>query len=242
MPKSNKRKSVSSVASGVKVKNVVSHSKLGCKIDLTKAAIALHGRYDPDVFPACVCRCRQTNTTLSVFDSGKLVVVGALDEDTALIAAHMYALAVRRELNLHVSVFNFVINNVVGSFELGFGLNLDLFLDDHGLDAQWDPENFLGLSYKPYGTTKGVFCFVLFETGNGIITGGKSVSEMKRVYDAYVNDFHQYKRGCEYREQDESTKRSRESKGVIIASTKKQSKKQKKQKELTRPISSSVLL
>ena len=106
---------------GVRINNVVSHSTLGCKLDPALLAVALCGRFNAKLFQANVGHCRRTRTTCSVFRSGELVVVGAKSDDTALLAAYIYADAVRRHTGLPVSVFNFEINNVAGDFSLGYG-------------------------------------------------------------------------------------------------------------------------
>lgn len=190
---------------GVRITNVIAHCKLAHSADTKKLAIALHGRVSDDVFPACVGHCRITKTTQSVFRSGKLVVVGADSEATALISAHLYAYTASRELNEEFRVHNFVINNVVGNFSLPFRLNLNLFFADHDLTATWDPEIFTGCGYKPGGNVS----FVLFESGEGILTGGKSTKDLFDAYEEHVGEFTKYKEGEEYREQEEITKRRR---------------------------------
>jgi TATA-box binding protein (TBP) (component of TFIID and TFIIIB) len=191
---------------GVQITNVIAHCKLAHSADTKKIAIALHGRVSDVVFPACVGHCRITQTTQSVFRSGKLVVVGADSEETALMAAHLFAFTVHRELKTNVSVYNFSINNTVGCFSLPYRLNVNLFHEDHGLTSQWDPENFMGCSYKPTGSN---ISFVLFESGEGILTGGKSTRELFEAYDKHAHEFEKYKQGEEYRTQEECTKRRR---------------------------------
>jgi len=204
------------------IRNVVSHSYLGHTFNLSLVAIAMNGRYNPRLFPACITHDKQTHTAISLFKSGKMVIVGARDETTAQYSSYRFAMTIRKRLNIPVGVYNFRVDNVVGSFNLRFCINLDLFLADHNLSAQWDPELFLGLSYKPFGTTKGAFSYVLFKTGKGIITGGRSVDVMNSVFPKHLADFRQYEIGVEYREQEESTKRLRE-----CEATKKQPKKKK---------------
>lgn len=194
---------------GVRITNVISHSHLGCHTNLGLVAVALNGRTNPRVFPACMGHCRITRTTQSVFESGKMVVVGAKTEEGALLAAYYYARALCRELSLPVNIYNFEINNVVGDFRLGYELNLDLFLSDHDLTALWDPENFKGLSYKPMGSEKGVVSFVLFESGKGILTGGKSTQHLYSAFQKYAPGFERYKKGGEYRLLLESERRQR---------------------------------
>lgn len=215
------------------VTNVVSHSNMGYPIDLNVCAIALKGRYNPSVFPAVVTRCKETQTTPSQFKSGKLVIAGAKSEEKSLYAAYNYAATVQRVMGLPVSVYNFEINNVVGQFNLGYSLNLNLLYLDQQLFTHWDPEVldyycyipayyltcmcvlcaqvFPGACYKPNGSAKGTFSFVLFNTGRGIITGGRSTQELSRVFHEQRPTLAKYRAGNEYRlENNESLFRQRE--------------------------------
>lgn len=200
----------SEAPSPIRINNVICHANLGCPINICQVAIALNGRANPKVFPACVSKCRETNTTLSVFQSGRLVIVGAKSIDIALYAAHNFARALRKVLLIPAQVHNFEVDNLVCDFKLGFQLNLDLFLNDHELTAQWEYEFFRGLSYKPYGSGKSVVSFVLFTSGCGIITGAKSEEMLLKAYTTHYPDFVAYTLGGEYRTQAPSTTRVRE--------------------------------
>lgn len=194
-----------SFAHGVKIENIIAHSKLGLKMDINEVATALHGRVDKEVFPATVGRCRETGTTQSIFESGKLVVVGANTEDRALLGSYIFADTLRREMKLKVSIYNFHLNNVVGCFCVGEPLNLDLFMEDHGLTAQWDPDNFRGLCYKPDGRVS----LVLFESGKVIVTGGKATKDLYDSYTDHIHDIRKYIKGKEYRKPVASVSRTR---------------------------------
>jgi transcription initiation factor TFIID TATA-box-binding protein len=220
-PPSQKRQS------GVRITNVISHSHLGCRTDLGLVAVALNGRANPRVFPACMGHCQTTRTTQSVFQSGKMVVVGAKSEEEALLAAYYYARALCKELKLPVNIYNFEINNVVGDFRLGYPLNLDLFFCDNDLTALWDPENFKGLSYKPLGSEKGVVSFVLFESGKGILTGGKSSQDLYEAYQKFAPGFARYKKGEEYRQLRDEEKRQRPWFATFNAKNRKRGRKQR---------------
>lgn len=217
----------------VVITNVISHSKIASAADVERIAIALCGRVNLKLFPASVGHCRITKTTQSIFRSGKLVVVGADSEKTAHIAAVIYTAAIRRELGIPAAVYNFVINNVVGNFRLPYGLNLNLLAADHQMTSNWDPENFPGCHYRPIGSS---IAYVLFESGEGILTGGKSEKELHDSYTQHVTMFALYKSGAEYRDQDERSKRYREwfsntAKKEKKLNNKNKSKKKKKEKE-----------
>lgn len=190
----------------VVITNVISHTQISNRADVTRIALALHGRVNLRLFPASVGHCRITNTTQSIFRSGKLVLVGADSEESALMAAYIFTEAIRRQLHIPVSVYNFVINNVVGHFRLPYRLNLNLMYADHPLASNWDPENFPGCHYRP---VSGAIAYVLFLSGEGIVTGGRSEKELHDSFQQHKHIFAKYKQGSEYRQQDEESKRMR---------------------------------
>jgi TATA-box binding protein (TBP) (component of TFIID and TFIIIB) len=143
-----------------------------------------------------------------VFASGEVVDVGAKDSETALLSLYYYTRALNK-FGIPASVYNFEVNNVVGDFQIGRNINVDLWLEDHELSAQWDPERFKGLSYVLETQNDGPLSLVLFESGKCIITGGKSVEAVVHAYNAHVQEFGKYIVGEEYRIQNTKRARSR---------------------------------
>jgi len=193
----------------VSINNVICHADLGCDVNLSAVATVMSGRSNPIVFPASVYHCRETGCTISCFESGHLVIVGIGDEMLVLLAAHRFAWAMQKWMRAELGVFNFTIDNIVGNFTLPFKMNIDLFLADHEIHAQWDPDTFQGLSYKPYRAAPGAVVFVLFKSGKGIITGGKSCQALRDAYNDKYELFTKYELGNEYRQQEEYSKRER---------------------------------
>jgi TATA-box binding protein (TBP) (component of TFIID and TFIIIB) len=135
------------------------------------------------------------------------VIVGVGDESRVLLAVHALVWALRRWMKLDTGLYNFVVDNVVGDFKLPYELNIDLFLADHELEAQWSPDIFKGLSYKPY---KKPPVFVLFKSGKCIITGGKTALAIREAYEDKIELFNKYRLGHEYRQMSEEEKTERE--------------------------------
>jgi TATA-box binding protein (TBP) (component of TFIID and TFIIIB) len=147
-------------------------------------------------FPSCVSRCYETGTTNSVFRSGVVVIGGAQTEEVALLSAYLFAQRLYDTLNYHTNVYNFRVQNIVSTFGLGYELNARLFEQDHQLHGVWDRDAFRGLSYK---FVEHKVNLVIFETGNIVVTGGKSVEQLKNAADAARIELAKYRLGHEYR-------------------------------------------
>lgn len=108
-----------------KLQNIVSTVNLDCKLDLKK--IALHARnseYNPKRFAAVIMRLRDPKTTALIFASGKMVCTGAKTEEASNRAARKYAKIIQK-LDFPVKFKDFKIQNIVGSTDVKFPINLD---------------------------------------------------------------------------------------------------------------------
>jgi TATA-box binding protein (TBP) (component of TFIID and TFIIIB) len=102
-------------------------------------------------------------TTCTVFETGKLTVVGALTEQHSLYAAQMYRMTLEnimacyydRITNTNIitnlvnrtKFDNFRIGNVVATCKLPYRVNLKSFRDQKQRDAHYNPEAFPGCPY-----------------------------------------------------------------------------------------------
>jgi len=98
--------------------NIVATCDFGRVLPLTLLAIAIGGRTDNSVFPACVSCNGALGTVNSVFATGKCVLVGCASENHALLAAHMLAKLIWDTMRISVTVLNFRIRNIVCRVEL----------------------------------------------------------------------------------------------------------------------------
>lgn len=75
-------------------------------------------------------RLREPKTTALVFSSGKMVCTGAKNEKASKVAARKYARIIQK-LGFPVFFSNFKIQNIVGSSDVKFPIDLELISTKH---------------------------------------------------------------------------------------------------------------
>ncbi len=113
-----------------KLQNIVSTVNLNCKLNLKN--IALHARnaeYNPRRFAAVIMRLRRPKTTALIFSSGKMVCTGAKNEEASKIASRKFARIVQK-LGNPIQFSSFKIQNIVGSCDVGFPIDLEHISDN----------------------------------------------------------------------------------------------------------------
>ena len=173
------------------VSNVVCSFYIKGIIDIDVLVYNFNGRYDRKVFPALVTVCHETNTTISCFNTGKIVVSGSRTEEHALMAAHLFVACVSYETcryDLHIR--NFKMENLVASTWMGYGLDIHRFHLDFPTRCTWNEQSFVGASWTP---DKDIvkFGFVLFDTGSIVCHGLKSRNELPEA-EKYLNQLIHY--------------------------------------------------
>ena len=139
--------------------------------------------YRPKRFSAAIIRIREPKTTALVFQSGKMICLGAKTEEVSRDAVKRYTRMLRKTLNRNITFHNFTVQNVVASHDVGFSLKVEQFYQEAssaGMVAKYDPENFSSMVLKmkvPKVT------LLIFHTGKIIITGAKSRDQVYAVYD-----------------------------------------------------------
>lgn len=94
---------------------------------------------------------RNPRTSTTVFQSGKVICLGAKSEASALIACRKVARLIQRVPNYNtISFSGFKVNNVTASGALGFRVDLNALARHpaHEPYAHYDPDHFPGLHYK----------------------------------------------------------------------------------------------
>ncbi|XP_029312501.1 TATA-box-binding protein-like [Cottoperca gobio] len=150
------------------IQNVVSTVKLGCPLDLHLIARkAWNVEYRPK---AVVMRIREPQATALIYNSGKIVFIGAKSEQKARLAARKCARKVQK-LGFPARFLNFRICNVVASCN-SFPVRLEQLALHHL--CSYEPELFPGLYFHGVpGIT-----ITIFATGKMSVTGAKSEAEI----------------------------------------------------------------
>jgi len=161
------------------LQNIVSTVTLGCKLDLKK--IALHARnaeFNPKRFAAVIMRIREPRTTALIFSSGKMVCTGAKSEEMSRLAARKYARIVQK-LGFDAKFMDFKVQNMVGSCDVKFPIQLEGLCLTHNQFSTYEPELFPGLIYR---MVKPRVVLLIFVSGKVVITGAKIKKDIDEAF------------------------------------------------------------
>ncbi|MDB9801163.1 hypothetical protein OAB94_02175 [Flavobacteriaceae bacterium] len=184
------------------------------KLPLQKVRVGLPGvgKYDPQKFAAIIVRGNfgVNRTTCMVYQTGQLVVIGALSHGHALYVSHMYRLLILATGITDTPHFrSFIIGNFVAATDIGTRIDLKSFRDNHQKNAVYDPETFPGCMYwvwvKPQSKCKCVKkkqdkrsckCNVLstiFDSGKINFTGSESIENINMTKHKVFKELERYK-------------------------------------------------
>ncbi|XP_063253457.1 TATA box-binding protein-like 2 [Prinia subflava] len=171
-----------SESSGIvpQLQNFVATVNLACKLHLKN--IALHARnaeYNPKRFNAVIMRIREPRTTALIFSSGKMVCTGAKSEEQSRLAARKFARVVQK-LGFPARFLSFKIENIVGSCDVGFPIQLEGLALTHQQFSSYEPELFPGLVYR---MVKPKVVLLIFVSGKVVLTGAKDCSEINEAFE-----------------------------------------------------------
>lgn len=164
------------------IQNVVSTTYLGCKLDLkTIANGARNAEYNPKRFAACIMRVRKPKSTALVFSSGKMVVLGATNEQNSQLASRKYARIIQRLGFSEVRFKRFKISNIVANADVGFPVRLEGLAYDHNESCSYEPEMFAGLCYH---MMEPKVSLIIFVSGKVVLTGARTFEDINTAFDA----------------------------------------------------------
>lgn len=175
----------------IKIVNLVVTTDLKHDLNLEKIASTLSNvEYNPEVFPGLVLRIKEPKTSALLFTSGRVVCTGAKDIVSAKEAIHKI-IGFLKKMDIKIKIEPVLkIQNLVGSGELDFDLNLNE-LAMKIRNVEYEPEQFPGLVYKmqhPFHAS-----FLLFSNGKIVCTGTKSNEEMEKCLEQLVKDLKKIK-------------------------------------------------
>jgi transcription initiation factor TFIID TATA-box-binding protein len=179
-----------------RVTNLVFTAALSEQINPMIPTYALYGWRKG--FPSAMCRIHNTQTTVLVFASGKVVVCGATNPYVALNALLLVLRELSRCVRKVVTYMNFRLQLRVGSAFIGYKLNLDMIRTDHAAQSKYEPDRFPGLRYK-LNTLSIPVTLILFKSGKIVVTQTKRDEEMLSAYEFMQAFLPPYKLGSEYR-------------------------------------------
>lgn len=164
----------------ITIQNVVATVNLSCRIDqrlLTQKA--RNAEYNPKRFAAVIMRIRDPKSTALIFESGKMVVLGAKSEALAKIAARKYAKIIKMCEHGAVGFKDFKVNNMVGVAACDFPIRLEGLVLGHARFSSYEPELFPGLIYR---MVKPKLVMLIFVSGKVVMTGARSVQDLHSAF------------------------------------------------------------
>lgn len=161
------------------LQNIVSTVNLGCQLDLRRIAQqARNAEYNPKRFAAVIMRIRSPRTTALIFSSGKMVCTGAKSEEDSIQAARRYARVIQK-LGFQAKFLDFKIQNMVGSADVHFKIQLEALALRHETYCSYEPELFPGLIYRIISPK---IVLLIFNSGKVVLTGAKERREIEEAF------------------------------------------------------------
>jgi transcription initiation factor TFIID TATA-box-binding protein len=175
-----------------RIVNVVSMVDLGCDLNLREIALKCsNAEYNPQRINAVIMRKKDPKTAALIFQTGKIICLGAHDEESSRRAARLYASNIY-SLGYRAVFRNFQIINIVATCDVNFWvklsqLNADLANRLSKIHQEqrvcYDPENFPGVIYH-MGNPK--LCILIFKSGKINFVGAKKRED---IFKALQNIF-----------------------------------------------------
>jgi transcription initiation factor TFIID TATA-box-binding protein len=136
---------------------------------------------------------KRPNTTALIFTTGKLVITGAKSEKESESEAQAH-IDMLREIYKHddngFDSFNFKIHNIVASGTTSYAISISRLHRDYPVVCQYEPENFPGAIFRMEHLN---ITLLIFASGKIVISGAKSVENVKTGFDSIVEILNKYK-------------------------------------------------
>lgn len=174
------------------LQNIVSTANLGTELDLRMIAQnCRNAEFNPKRFAAVIIRIRDPKTTALIFKSGKMVITGAKSEEKSENAAKMYAKMIKKVGFPQVKMQEFKIQNIVGSCDVRFPINLESLNTAHGTFSTYEPELFPGLIYRMHEPK---VVLLIFTSGKIVLTGAKTRENIHDAFNRIYNVLNKFKK------------------------------------------------
>ncbi|VDM56061.1 unnamed protein product [Angiostrongylus costaricensis] len=123
-------------------------------------------------------RIREPRTTALIFSSGKMVTSGAKSICASRQASRKFARIVQK-VGFDVRFTDFKIQNVVGSCDVRFSIQLEGLCITHAPFSSYEPELFPGLIYR---MVQPRVVLLIFVSGKVVITGGRNQEDIDQAF------------------------------------------------------------
>jgi transcription initiation factor TFIID TATA-box-binding protein len=166
----------------LKIENIVASGVIADSIDLEKVSDKIKNcELNTKRFPGAVYRIEKPKIASLIFSSGKVVLTGIrtnqdLHDGLDIIMQSLRDAGIETYAEPQVAV-----TNIVCSYDMGKYINLNKVVITLNLEnIEYEPEQFPGLVYRIEDPK---IVALLFSSGKIILTGGKTVEDIKRGLD-----------------------------------------------------------
>ena len=164
-----------------KVVNIIAIAEYGIQFDLLDISRRVrNAEYNPKRFKCVTLRIQEPKATGLVFKNGKINIVGCNNTDDSHKAAKKFGRILKNLGYACNRLKEFTISNMVATINCGFSVKISAIgtHPEHGRICTYNPERFSGLVYKlPYPKST----LLIFQSGKAIITGAKSLEDLRNV-------------------------------------------------------------
>lgn len=166
--------------------NQVTRGTFTCPVDLSMLAVVLSARLGQQ-FPAVVVALQDPRCTLEIFQTGKMVITGGVDEEQMIMVMWLLKGIVYEATGQWLNFQGLMTHNVVAKAYVGQLLDLERLSTDprYQGNCRYEKELFGGLAYTPEKQpqcSNGHITCVLFTYGSVIVTGGRNMKDTLEVY------------------------------------------------------------
>jgi len=166
----------------LKIENMVASGSIAESIDLTKFAAVVGGcDLNKKRFPGLVYRIPVPRIACLIFTSGKIVITGLKDEKDLSDGLAIVTESLKKAGMEPLREPSVAITNMVCSYDLGKYININKLSVTLNLEnIEYEPEQFPGLVYRIKDPR---IVVLIFTSGKIILTGGKTLEEIKKGLD-----------------------------------------------------------
>ncbi len=166
----------------LKIENIVASGVIADSIDLADVSQRIPAcELNTKRFPGAVYRIEKPKIASLIFSSGKVVLTGIRDRPALAEGLEIIMNSLREAGVACYDEPKVAVTNIVCSYDIGKYINLNKVVITLNLEnIEYEPEQFPGLVYRIKDPK---IVALLFSSGKIILTGGKTIEDIKRGLD-----------------------------------------------------------
>lgn len=145
-------------------------------LDLQHISLRCNGVfYAPNKFAAVQLAYDSPRCRILVFHTGRIVGTGTNGPIAARLALARAQRQLANQADVHISIQNFKIINIVGAVSLGAEIDCESFANAHRDNSHFDASSFVGLAWRPANEA---CCIEIYSTGRANLPGATTEFEL----------------------------------------------------------------